>query len=52
MSAKKCFGLAAMVLFFWGLTGCAASSTSPIGVNCDYSKGKALGDMPLDCQGR
>jgi hypothetical protein len=34
------------------LGGCAASTTSPIGVNCDYSQGKPLWEMPVDCQGR
>ena len=34
------------------LSGCAASTYSPDGVNCDYSQGKPLWEMPLDCQGR
>jgi hypothetical protein len=35
-----------------GLGACAASSTSPIGVNCDYNKELLRMDMPLVCQGR
>ena len=33
------------------LSGCLASSTSPIGANCNYTQGKAIWEMPLDCQG-
>ena len=29
------------------LGGCLASTTSPVGVKCDFSQ-----EMPLDCQGR
>ena len=32
------------------LAGCLASTTSPVGVNCDFSQEKPLYDMPLDCQ--
>lgn len=41
-----------ILVFLLVLDGCAASTTSPIGVNCDYSQGKPLWEMPLDCQGR
>ena len=34
------------------LSGCLASATSPDGVNCDYSQGKPLWEMPLVCQGK
>jgi hypothetical protein len=34
------------------LNGCLASTTSPVGVNCDFSQEKPLREMPLDCQGR
>jgi hypothetical protein len=43
------FGSAMLIL---GLSGCLASTTSPVGVNCDYSQGKPLWEMPLACQGR
>jgi hypothetical protein len=49
---KKLFSAAAMFIFFLILTGCASSSTSSVGVNCDYSQGKPLWDLPLVCQGR
>lgn len=38
-------------LFALTLGGCLASTTSPVGVNCDYTQGKALWELPLDCQG-
>jgi hypothetical protein len=34
-----------------GLSACAASSSSPVGVNCDYSQEKPLWEMNPDCQG-
>jgi hypothetical protein len=49
---KKLFSSVTTFLFFLILTGCAASSTSPVGVNCDYSQEKPLWEMPVDCQGR
>lgn len=49
---KKLFSAAAMFIFSLILTGCAASSTSSVGVNCDYSQGKPLWELPLVCQGR
>jgi hypothetical protein len=49
---KKLFSLVTAFLFSLILTGCAASSTSPVGVNCNYSQEKPLWQMPLDCQGR
>jgi hypothetical protein len=49
---KKLF-LAVIVSFSTLVLGaCAASSTSPIGVNCNYSQGKPLWELPVDCQGR
>ena len=45
-----------LMLFIAGaalcLGGCLASTTSPVGVNCDFSQEKSLREMPLDCQGR
>ncbi len=32
------------------LVGCLASTTSPVGVSCDFSKGLTLINMPLQCQ--
>jgi len=49
---KKLFSSIVAGLFFLILTGCAASSKSPIGINCDYSQNKPLWELPLDCQGR
>ncbi|QWE08634.1 hypothetical protein [Polynucleobacter ibericus] len=49
---KKLFISVVTGLFILILTGCAASSTSPVGVNCDYRQEKPLWEMPLDCQGR
>ena len=37
-------------LFGLCLGGCLASTTSPVGVNCDFSQEKPLWEMPLDCQ--
>jgi hypothetical protein len=37
-------------LFIVSLGGCLASTTSPDGVNCNFSKEKPMMDMPLDCQ--
>ncbi|QKM65573.1 hypothetical protein DCO17_10190 [Polynucleobacter tropicus] len=34
------------------LSGCLASTTSPVGVNCDFSQEKPLWEMPVACQGR
>jgi hypothetical protein len=49
---KKLFVLISMMVLTLGLAGCLASTTSPIGLNCDYSKGIPIPDMPEDCQGR
>ena len=48
---KKLFTVLIEALFIMSLGGCLASTTSPDGVNCDYSKEKPLRDMPPDCQG-
>lgn len=32
------------------LSGCLASTTSPKGINCNYSQGKAMWELPLLCQ--
>ena len=49
---KKLVATFAVILFALALSGCLASTYSPVGVNCDYSQGKPLWEMPLDCQGR
>ena len=49
---KKLLLTITTTLFALTLVGCLASTTSPVGVNCDYSQGKPLWEMPLDCQGR
>jgi len=36
--------------FLMTLGGCLASTNSPVGVNCDYSQGKPLWELPVDCQ--
>ena len=43
-----CAAISVLLILF----ACAASSTSPVGVNCDYRPGKLLWEMPLVCQGR
>ncbi|WP_256205789.1 hypothetical protein [Polynucleobacter asymbioticus] len=48
---KKLFALISVFVLALGLAGCLASTTSPIGLNCDYSKGIPIPDMPEDCQG-
>lgn len=49
---KKLLNILAIIVSALSLGGCLASTTSPVGVNCDFSKEKPLRDMPLDCQGR
>ena len=49
---KNLLTITFMALLTLGLAGCLASTTSPIGLNCDYSKGVPIPDMPEDCQGR
>lgn len=46
---SKAFLVVLATLF---LGACAASSTSPIGVNCDYNQLLPNWEMPLACQGR
>jgi hypothetical protein len=41
-----------MIFVALALSGCLASTTSPDGVNCNYSQNKPLWEMPLACQGR
>ena len=38
-------------LFVLALSGCLASTTSSVAINCDYTQGKALWELPLVCQG-
>lgn len=47
---KKLLPTLAATLLTLALGGCLASTYSPDGVNCDYSQGKPISDMPLDCQ--
>jgi hypothetical protein len=49
---NKIFLALTVTLFALVLSGCLASTTSPDGVNCDFSQGKPLWEMPLACQGR
>ena len=49
---KKTLSLISLVLLVATLNGCLASSSSPVGVNCNYSKELPISEMPLDCQGR
>ena len=37
-------------LMIVSLGGCLASTYSPVGANCDFSKGIPLTNMPLACQ--
>jgi hypothetical protein len=48
---KKLFSTLFLMLLASALSGCLASTTSPDGVSCNYSQGKPLWEMPLDCQG-
>jgi len=48
---NKIFLTLIVTLFAMVLSGCLASTTSPDGVNCDFSQGKPMWEMPLDCQG-
>jgi len=48
---KKLFLTLAVTLVALGLSGCLASTTSPVGVNCESSLEKPLWEMPLACQG-
>ncbi len=47
---KKILSLISLALLAAVLNGCMASSSSPVGVNCDFSKGIPLNNMPLACQ--
>jgi hypothetical protein len=49
---NKIFLALTIALLSLVLSGCLASTTSPEGVNCDFSQGKPLWEMPLACQGR
>jgi len=49
---KKNSKALAVVLATLFLSACAASSTSPIGVNCNYNLELPLSELPLACQGR
>jgi len=43
------FGSAMLIL---ALSGCLASTASPVGLNCDYSPGKSFWELPVACQGK
>ena len=47
---KKAFLTLTLSLLTLSLSACLASTTSPDGVNCNYSQGKPMWEMPLDCQ--
>ena len=49
---KKLFYLSFITLFALLLSACLASTSSPVGVNCDYSQEKPLWEMPVACQGK
>jgi hypothetical protein len=46
---SKVFIVVLITLF---LGACAASSTSPVGINCNYNLELPNWEMPLACQGR
>ncbi len=46
---KKLLSLASALMLVLLLTGCLASSTSPVGVNC--IPGTPFADMPVACIG-
>lgn len=49
---KKIIHYSLSIWVLLALTGCLASTTSPVGVNCDFSEEKPIWEMPLACQGR
>jgi hypothetical protein len=49
---KKFLSVFMAFFLILNLMGCLASTTSTVGVNCDYSQGKPLSEMPLACHGR
>jgi hypothetical protein len=49
---KKTFLALSMIVFAIVLSGCLASTYSPDGIDCNYSQGKPLWEMPPACQGR
>lgn len=48
---KQVCKLVCTLSFLITLGGCLASTTSPVGINCDYSQGKPFWELPVDCQG-
>jgi hypothetical protein len=49
---NKILNLIYFAIVAQAISGCAASSTSPVGVNCNYEQEKPFRDLPVDCQGR
>jgi hypothetical protein len=47
----KLFRAVTTIVFSITLGGCLASTSSPDGVNCDFSKEKPIWEMPPDCVG-
>lgn len=48
---EKILNLTALTLLVLTLGGCLASTTSPDGLNCDFSTQKPLWEMPSACVG-
>lgn len=49
---KDIYRLVYAILLPVALSGCLASTSSPVGVNCGPSAEKPIWERPLDCQGR
>ncbi|QWE00417.1 hypothetical protein FD967_10395 [Polynucleobacter sp. JS-Mosq-20-D10] len=49
---KRLVKLTTVMLLVVFLGGCLASSSSPVGVSCNYGTGKPFWDLPIECQGR
>jgi hypothetical protein len=48
---KNLFRAFLLTLFALILSGCLASTTSPVGLNCNFSQQKPLWEMPPACYG-
>ncbi|MCX7245341.1 MAG: hypothetical protein NT054_06700 [Burkholderiales bacterium] len=48
---KELLKISSGILISLILGGCLASTSSPVGPNCNYGSARTLWDMPLACQG-
>ena len=47
---KQIYRLVCALSLLAALSGCLASTSSPVGVNCDFRQEKPLWEMPSDCE--